>query len=43
MIAAGTPAPPFALPGSDGTDHNLDSYRGRIVVLFFYPRDSTPG
>ena len=39
----GTMAPDFALAGSDGKTHALKSYRGRTVVLFFYPKDDTPG
>ncbi|MET0293055.1 MAG: peroxiredoxin [Steroidobacteraceae bacterium] len=33
----------FTLPSSSGTDFSLASQRGHIVVLYFYPRDSTPG
>lgn len=43
MPAPGTAAPDFALEGSDGQRHELRSYRGRPVVLFFYPKDNTPG
>lgn len=39
----GKKAPDFALPGSDGNTHALNDYRGRIVVLYFYPKDDTPG
>lgn len=39
----GRPAPPFTLEGNDGKKHSLDDYRGKTVVLFFYPKDSTPG
>jgi peroxiredoxin Q/BCP len=43
----GGPAPDFTLPGSDNTDegrrdYSLSDYRGRVVVLVFYPGDSTP-
>ncbi len=43
MIAEGKPAPTFRLPGSDGKAHALEDYRGRAVVLYFYPKDDTPG
>jgi peroxiredoxin Q/BCP len=39
----GKPAPDFTLPGTDGRDHALADYRGRMVVLYFYPKDDTPG
>ncbi|TLM66309.1 MAG: peroxiredoxin [Deltaproteobacteria bacterium] len=39
----GQPAPPFALPGSDGRTHALGDYAGKTVVLYFYPKDNTPG
>jgi thioredoxin-dependent peroxiredoxin len=39
----GKPAPPFELTGSDGKTHGLEKYAGKIVVLYFYPRDNTPG
>lgn len=42
-LAAGDPAPDFALPDQDGAIHKLADYRGRTVVLYFYPRDDTPG
>ena len=42
-IAAGAPAPPFALQGDDGKEHRLADYAGKRVVLYFYPRDNTPG
>lgn len=37
------PAPDFTLPGSDGDAHSLTDYRGKWVVLYFYPKDDTPG
>ncbi len=39
----GKAAPPFELAGSDGKTHRLADYRGKSVVLYFYPRDNTPG
>jgi peroxiredoxin Q/BCP len=43
MIRAGDEAPPFALPGDDGSIVSLADLRGRWVVLYFYPRADTPG
>ncbi len=42
-LAAGDAAPAFELPDQDGSVHRLTQYRGRTVVLYFYPRDETPG
>ncbi len=42
-LGAGTPAPDFTLPDTDGTPVSLAHLRGRAVVLFFYPKDGTPG
>jgi peroxiredoxin Q/BCP len=39
----GQPAPAFSLPDQDGTTHSLADYAGRTIVLFTYPKDSTPG
>ena len=36
-------APDFTLPGTDGKDHSLRDFRGKWVVLYFYPKDDTPG
>lgn len=36
-------APDFTLPGDGGEDISLSDYRGKNVVLYFYPRDDTPG
>jgi len=41
--AVGQPAPTFTLPTQDGTPLALDSLRGHWVVLYFYPKDMTPG
>lgn len=40
---SGQPAPGFELPDQNGKMHSLESYRGRWVVLYFYPKDDTPG
>lgn len=42
-LEAGDPAPPFDLTDQDGGRHRLADYAGRVVVLYFYPRDNTPG
>lgn len=42
-ISAGIPAPAFTLPDEDGHNHSLSEYQGRPVVLYFYPKDDTPG
>ena len=39
----GDPAPDFCLPDQNGTEHCLKDYRGKWVVLYFYPRDNTSG
>jgi thioredoxin-dependent peroxiredoxin len=43
MIETGTDAPDFELPNQDGEPVSLDTYRGKWVVLYFYPRADTPG
>ena len=40
---AGQPAPSFKLPSQDGTQHGLKDYKGKYVVLYFYPKDMTSG
>jgi thioredoxin-dependent peroxiredoxin len=42
-ISANQKAPDFSLPDENGTIHNLADYRGKPVVLYFYPKDDTPG
>jgi thioredoxin-dependent peroxiredoxin len=42
-IKKGTKAPDFTLMGSDNQSHSLSDYRGKKVILFFYPKDNTPG
>ncbi len=43
MVAEGTLAPDFTLDGDSGEAITLSSYRGRPVVLYFYPKDNTSG
>lgn len=42
-LAIGDPAPDFALLDQHGEMHGLEQYRGRWLVLYFYPKDDTPG
>jgi len=42
-LSKGDPAPDFTLPDADGNPVSLSSYRGRKVVVYFYPAASTPG
>ena len=41
--SVGSEAPNFTLPSQDGTSVSLRDYRGKWVVLYFYPKDQTPG
>ena len=41
--AAGTAAPDFSLTSGDGAQVSLKDFRGKWVVLYFYPKDDTPG
>ena len=43
MVEKGKPAPDFTLRSDAGEDVSLSGLRGRTVVLYFYPRDDTPG
>lgn len=43
FLPEGSPAPDFTLPDETGRLHRLSDYRGRVVVLYFYPKDDTPG
>ena len=43
MLEAGMKAPEFALPDQNGKVHTLEEYKGKKVILYFYPRDNTPG
>jgi peroxiredoxin Q/BCP len=42
-VVEGTPAPDFTLPTHDGSPWSLEQHRGAPVVLYFYPRDASPG
>jgi len=42
-ISSGMPAPEFSLPDETGTLRRLADYRGRHLILYFYPEDDTPG
>src|SRR5574341_212331 len=39
----GQKAPAFNLVGNDGKNHSVEDFRGKTVVLYFYPKDNTPG
>ena len=43
MIAIGKPLPDFTLPATGGREFHLAAARGQSLVLYFYPKDSTPG
>lgn len=43
MLKVGTKAPDFELPDQNGKVHSLKDYRGKKVILYFYPKDNTPG
>ena len=43
MLEIGTQAPDFTLPDQNGQPHSLAEYRGRKVILYFYPKDNTAG
>lgn len=43
MIDVGQPAPAFTLPAQTGASVSLASLKGKAVVLYFYPKDDTPG
>ena len=43
MVEAGSPAPDFMLLSDTGDEVSLESLRGKPVVLYFYPKDDTPG
>lgn len=43
MLEVGTKAPSFELPDENGVIHTLEEYRGKKVILYFYPKDNTAG
>jgi peroxiredoxin Q/BCP len=43
MSLEGMKAPDFSLEGSDGKRHSLKEYSGKTVIIYFYPKDNTPG
>ena len=43
MLEVGTKAPDFELPDQNGELHKLSDYLGKKVILYFYPKDNTPG
>ncbi len=43
LLPVGAPAPDFRVPDHDGRMVSLSDFRGRRVLLWFYPKASTPG
>ena len=43
MLEIGTKAPEFKLLDQNGEEHTLEYYKGKKVILYFYPKDNTPG
>ena len=43
MLEVGIKAPDFTLPDQNGNMHSLSEYRGKKVILYFYPKDNTAG
>ena len=43
MLEVGNKAPSFTLTGDDGKEYSLDQFKGKKVLLYFYPKDNTPG
>ena len=43
MLEVGVKAPDFTLPDQNGNMHSLSDYRGKKVILYFYPKDNTAG
>ncbi len=42
-LQVGDQAPDFKLPDQDSIYHTLSDYRGQVVIVYFYPKDGTPG
>ena len=43
MVKAGDAAPTFKAPADSGSDLSLEDFKGKTLVLYFYPKDDTPG
>ncbi|MGP1433814.1 MAG: thioredoxin-dependent thiol peroxidase [Catonella sp.] len=43
MLEVGTKAPDFSLPDQNGVLHTLADYKGKKLIIYFYPKDNTPG
>ena len=43
MLEKGTKAPEFSLPDENGEIRSLEDYKGKKLILYFYPKDNTPG
>lgn len=43
QLTENSAAPGFTLPDQDGNEHSLSDYKGKWLVLYFYPKDDTPG
>lgn len=43
MLAVNTKAPSFELPDQNGVIHTLEEYKGKKIILYFYPKDNTSG
>ena len=43
MLEVGVKAPDFTLPDQNGDLHSLSEYKGKKIILYFYPKDNTPG
>ena len=43
MLEVGNKAPSFTLMGDDGKEYSLEEYKGKKVLLYFYPKDNNPG
>ena len=43
MLEVGVKAPNFTLPDQNGDLHSLSEYKGKKIILYFYPKDNTPG